>query len=115
MLNTFNKNLSIFRKQKGLSQKELASFLNISHRMITYYENEAKNIPLNKLNIIAKILEITPADLVTPIKNKKKESIINIDTKLLKKLQNLKNLPDRDQRAISNYINALVEKNKKKN
>jgi len=115
MLNTFNKNLSIFRKQKGLSQKDLAKLLNVSHRMITYYENEAKNIPFDKLHAIAEVLKINPADLVTPIKNKKKESVANIDTKLLKKLIKIKNLPDRDQRSISNYINALIEKNEKKN
>ena len=114
MRNTFNKNLAIFRKQKGLSQRELAKLINTTHRMIAYYENETKSIPLDKLNLIAKILGVNPGVLVNPISNGK-EKILNFDIRLLKKIQQINELPDRDQRAINNHINALIEKNNLKN
>jgi len=113
MKNIFNKNLSTYRKKRGLSQRELAKRLGVSHRTIAYYESETNSIPLDKLEAIANILNISPGELVIKNQNSNKQ-FEDIDVRLLKKLMEIKALPDRDQRAISNYINALIEKNKKK-
>lgn len=107
--NTFNTNLTLFRKRKGLSQRELARLLDVSHRTIAYYETETTSIPLDKLELIAKILHVTPGDLVNPI-DESFNTFLDIDVRLLKKLRSMKKLPDRDQRAISNHINALLSK-----
>lgn len=111
MPNTFNVNLAIFRKKRGLSQRELAKKINTTHRMIAYYENETNSIPLDKLKLLAEILHVTPGELVTPLSNENKK-MENIDVRLVKKLQGIEKLPDRDKRAINNHINALIEKNK---
>ena len=111
MKNAFNTNLEIYRKRKGLSQRDLAKLLNVSHRTIAYYENETTSVPVDKLESIAEILSVKPGDLVNSSNNSGKVKYQEIDTRLLKKVIELKNLPDRDQRAISNYINALIEKN----
>src|SRR4030042_2563001 len=111
MKNAFNTNLEIYRKRKVLSQRDLAKLLNVSHRTIAYYENETTSVPVDKLESIAEILSVKPGDLVNSSNNSGKVKYQEIDTRLLKKVIELKNLPDRDQRAISNYINALIEKN----
>ena len=109
--NIFNRNLALFRKRSGLSQREFAKRLGVTHRTIAYYESETNSIPLDKLEKIAIILNINPGDLVNSIENNVKH-FPEVDLKLVKKLQQIKQLPDRDQRAISNHINALVDKNK---
>ena len=114
MKSNFNTNLEIYRKRKGLSQRDLAKLLNVSHRTIAYYENETTSVPVDKLESIAKILSVKPGDLMNPSNNSGKVKYQEIDTRLLKKIIEIKSLPDRDQRAISNYINALIEKNKLK-
>ncbi|MBB6480891.1 helix-turn-helix domain-containing protein [Spirochaeta isovalerica] len=111
MKNTFNNNMALFRKRKGLSQRELAQIVGISHRTIAYYEAETNSIPLDKLENIAEALGVLPGDLVNPVDEKVREKI-ELDLKLVKKLQQIKQLPDRDQRAISNHINALIDKNR---
>jgi transcriptional regulator with XRE-family HTH domain len=111
--NTFNSNMALFRKRKGLSQRELAKILDISHRTIAYYEAETNSIPLDRMEKIADALGILPGDLINPISKQEKEEI-DLDLKLVKRLQQIKELPDRDQRAISNHINALIEKNNQK-
>ena len=103
--------MALFRKRKGLSQRELAKIVDISHRTIAYYEAETNSVPLDKLDLIAEALDVLPGDLVNPIE-KKNRMAIDLDLNLVKKLQQIKKLPDRDQRAISNHINALIDKNK---
>jgi transcriptional regulator with XRE-family HTH domain len=113
MKNTFNKNLAAYRKRRGLSQRELAKKLGVSHRTIAYYESETNSIPLDKLEEIARILNINSGALISNDNDSTKQ-FENIDLRLVKKLIEIKKLPDRDQRAISNYINALIERNKNK-
>ena len=62
MKNIFNKNLAIYRKQRGLSQRELAKLINTTHRTIAYYENETNSIPVDKLEKLAKVLNVSPGD-----------------------------------------------------
>ena len=112
-MNTFNKNLTFFRKQKGISQSQLAKLINTTHRMIAYYENETTSIPLEKINKLAEILNISPSDLVTPIENNK--NLIdtnNTDIRIFKKIKEIEKLSERDQRAILNHIDALIFKRK---
>jgi len=111
MKNTFNINLEIYRKKKGLSQRDLAKLLKVSHRTIAYYENETTSVPFDKLERIAAILNVKPGDLVTPVNNDNKLKYQEIDTRLFKKFLEIRNLPDRDQRSVSNYVNALIDKN----
>ena len=105
--------MALYRKRKGLSQRELGKILGISPRTVAYYEAETNSIPLDRLENIAEALDISPGDLVTPIDGKTKEKI-ELDLSLVKKLKQIKQLPDSDQKAISNHINALIDKNNQK-
>jgi transcriptional regulator with XRE-family HTH domain len=56
---TFSKNLIRLRKERRLSQSELAKLTNISKRMITYYETKAVKPPIDKIESIAKALNVS--------------------------------------------------------
>ncbi|VEU82750.1 HTH-type transcriptional regulator immR [Acholeplasma hippikon] len=52
------------RKEKGLSQQELADKLNISQMMISKYENKSIDPSLERLVEIASILDVSLDELV---------------------------------------------------
>ncbi len=54
-----------FREQKGLTQDELAKHIKTTRQTIFKYENGiVTNIPMDKLVIIAKVLDVSPAFLM---------------------------------------------------
>ena len=57
-------NLRAFREKLGLSQQEVADFLGIQRTNISYYETEARNIPLKHLESLADLFGIDLADLL---------------------------------------------------
>ena len=55
---TFGERLVTARKEKGLTQKELASLLNISPTRLNYWEKDKRFPPIPMLNSISEILGI---------------------------------------------------------
>lgn len=41
------KNLKLFREKLGLSQQQLADYLEINREEVSYYENAQRNMPLH--------------------------------------------------------------------
>lgn len=56
---TFSENLRILRKDKKISQTQLAQDLGVSQRTISHYENGSAEPSLDGLCRIADLLEIT--------------------------------------------------------
>jgi len=111
--NIFSRNLVRFRKLKQLSQRELAKKLNISHRMVSYYEKNPQTIQIEKIKLIASTLDVKISDFFND------DNIISVVDRLkpnlLKKLEETNNLPAKEQKELGTFINFLLEKNKKKN
>ena len=62
---TLGERIKFFRERKGLGQTELASLVNISKQRLYKYENNIiTNIPSDKIEMIAKKLDTTPAILM---------------------------------------------------
>jgi len=109
---TFGANLSALRKAKGLSQRDLAKATGISQRMIVYYENRATIPPIEKINKLATALQLTVADLLdSSVSNKE---LLSLNTRTLKKVKLLEQLPATEQRKVLDYINALIAQHGKK-
>ena len=106
---TFSKNLIKFRKINNLSQQELGKFSGISQRMIAYYEDSPNSISIEKIKILTKILKISISDLFED-EAKSNEILNDVDIRWLKKLKQIKNMPDYEQRIIWNHINSTIEK-----
>ncbi len=117
----FSLNLIRLRKEKGLTQRNLAEITGLSNRLIAFYETKAKNPPIEKLHLIADALGVTINQL-TERKNSRRltipkdltDLITEIDTKTLKKLVLIKKLPPNDRAVVYNLINRLVENNRLK-
>jgi len=79
------------RKEKGLTQKDMAKKLNISQPAYSYYEKGDKPLPVNQLKKVLEILEIEAdqlKELDDPIESIKKslERIADSLEKIEKKL-----------------------------
>lgn len=103
------KNLIRLRKEKGLSQKELSELSGISRRMIVYYETKPINPPLDKLEILANALNATINDLVGEKGLTKKEGVFtNLDTRTIKKLEQLLSLSQNERHFVYKLIDKLI-------
>lgn len=60
---TFGKNLNFYRLQQGLTQKEMASKLNMVREQYGRYERGITELDYAKIISVCQILNITPNDL----------------------------------------------------
>lgn len=112
------------RKQRelaGISQTDLAEKVKISKQTLYKYENNiVTNIPSDKVEEIAKILNISPAYLMGWIDNlndfddnyKKSDLVVDLlsDTCFLEHIEKLKNLTKEHQQTIFDNIDFWHEK-----
>ncbi|MBI3265947.1 MAG: helix-turn-helix transcriptional regulator [Chlamydiae bacterium] len=104
----FGKRLAEIRKARGLSQRDLARELGISNRMVAYYEAQTQYVPSNLLIPLTKILKI-PVEELLGVKNFKE--YINPQAKSLwKKLRKAELLPKKDQKALLDHLEALLQR-----
>ena len=107
---SFGKRLTLLRKERGMTMKELAAKVGTSLRAIHYYEKQSKYPPVPLLPKFSKELNVSIEELIgfKSIKSKPDPE----DVALLKKLKKVKSLPQRDRDALFHYINALASKNR---
>lgn len=105
----FGQRLASLRKSKGITQIDLAAAIGSTQRAISYYENEGGYPPAPIVGELAKAIGITSDELLglSGKKSSKKES--QETKRLWKKFQQIKQLPEKDQRAIIRMINSLVQ------
>ena len=112
-ISTFSKNLTRIRKERALSQYDLADITGISQQMIAHYETNVTKPPLDKIELIAKTLKV---DISKLLYNENPDSstdvdITKFDTRSLKKLQEILSLPQNDRADIYRLLNKLIRKN----
>ena len=61
----FPDKLQYLRIKKGLTAEELAELTNVTPASISYYENGKRKPRINTLNQLAKVLDVTPEELIT--------------------------------------------------
>ena len=94
-----------FRKQKGLSQGELAEMLNIHQSMVTRWEKDKVQPRPESLNRLAEILGISPDELFGA-----KSAMRLQDPKLSELLGQLHKLSPKDLEALTSVIEAMLTK-----
>ncbi len=110
----FSQNMAKFRKEKGISQQDLANMTGLSQRMIAYYETEAVKPPIDKIGIIAKALNVNINDLLgiheepTDVQNE----LMNIDRRTLKKLKVILSLPKHQRHIIYTMAESFLKQKK---
>jgi len=108
----FGKRLATLRKERGLTQQQLAKVTGISARMIAYYEVQTKHPPTHLILPLAKALRVS-ADELLGIKDIKHQ-LDPEHAALWRRLKKAEALPKRDQKALFHYLDALLKKNKAK-
>ena len=104
----FGERLTRLRKARGITQIQLAEVIGSTQRAISYYENEAAHPPALVLPDLAKALGVSLEELLG-VKKMKAEKQDPETRRLWKKFQQVRALPERDQRALIRMINSLVQ------
>lgn len=104
----FGERLAALRKQRGLTQVQLAQRIGSTQRAISYYETAVGHPPAPAVAALAKALGVTSDELLglEPPRERPKDSPET--RKLWKKFQRLRLLSTKDQRAIIRLINTCL-------
>jgi transcriptional regulator with XRE-family HTH domain len=109
------KNLRLIRKSKGYTLDRLSAISGISKRMISHYETQVKRPSIEKINMLADALGVSIDELMIYGEHtKSSKSDTRLSYKILKKVRVIEELSEREQKAIFQFINTIVEKNKLK-
>lgn len=101
------KNIVRCRKARAMSQQELAKRMKATQRVVAYYENEASNIPLTKLQDFAEALDVSIAALLDESYDRR-PSVEQFDIRLIRKLKQIHSLPKRPRDALWHAINNAL-------
>jgi transcriptional regulator with XRE-family HTH domain len=109
----FSQNLIRLRKIQHISQKKLSELSGISQRMINYYEKHAINPPLDKIEAIAKALNVSVNDLIETknfldSSNTMPQELLKLDTKTLEKIKIILSLPKQQRHIVYSIAEALL-------
>ncbi len=104
----FGERLVDLRKQRGLSQMELARRIGSTQRAISYYEVVAPFPPAEVLVQIAQALRVPTDELLGLRRLKDGNGEDRKHLRLWRKFRKILDLPEKDQRAISRMIHSLA-------
>ena len=97
-----------FRKDRGLTQKELADQLGVSQPVVSDYENDVIRIPADVVIQLAAVLTVSSDELLGL---KGSDTIKGIQNRRLnRRLVAIEKLNKRDQEALLRTIDAFVSK-----
>ena len=101
----FGQRLFDARKVRGITQQELADKLGITKRMVANYEGNSEGPSVERLEDIAKALNVTVSYLLgeSTLKTVKEDVSPNIR----KHIEVLKELPQKDQKKVLEYAELL--------
>jgi transcriptional regulator with XRE-family HTH domain len=105
----FGARLFTARKARNYTQQELADLLGVTKRTIAYYESDTEGPTISVLMEIAKALNVTASYLIGESTQKSIE--LDVPNHLKKPVDQLKELPPKDQKNVVRTIEALTTEN----
>jgi transcriptional regulator with XRE-family HTH domain len=107
---TLGRRIARLRREKGLTQAELAQRLQVSQPVVSDYENDVIRLPADVVVQIAQILAASTDELlgVKPPVARSGAGIKN--RRLYRRMQEIEKLPRRDQDALLRTIEAFISK-----
>ena len=99
--------LAQLRKDRGITQKEMAKKLDVTQSMVSDYENGIFRIHGDLIVKIAKVLDVSADELLGLNKTQGSKPTIQ-NKRIFKKLHDIDKLPKRDQEALLRTINAFL-------
>lgn len=121
MNNTIGENIKKVRKQKHMTQRELAEAIGMRDAAISQYEKGIVTPPLETLKQLADVLGINPADLIdyTPMEKALEQWAENYDANNLPDevklplLRSFAQLNDDGRNKVIEYVEDITPKYKK--
>jgi transcriptional regulator with XRE-family HTH domain len=107
-----SRTLRRLRKERGLSQYDLAELTGISQRMIHHCESYVSEPQLSKIALIAKALKVETPALLENHEIWDASDAGRIDTRSLKKLRDILELPPADRSFLYRTLSNLARKNR---
>lgn len=101
--------LARFRRDKGLTQKELAERLGVSQPVVSDYENDVIRLSADVVLQLARILEVS-TDEILGLQRETRATGAPKDRRLARRLKAIDALPKRDQEALLRTIDAFIAK-----
>jgi transcriptional regulator with XRE-family HTH domain len=106
----FNERLAALRKAAGFTQVELAAELEVSQRMVAYYESAGATPPAHLLPAIAKALGVSIDALYGHDAPKRKLAKQEGDSRLRRRLLAVEKLGTAEKRQVLQLIDAFIER-----
>lgn len=103
----FGARLAAIRQRRGLTQAELGGLVDVSNRVIAYYEADGAQPPGALLVELARALGVTTDELLGLVTAP--EKVPPRAARLRKRLQKVEALPAADQRTVLKLVDALHE------
>lgn len=97
------------RREKGLTQEELAQALDVTQPVVSDYERGRLRLHGELIVALTEILGVSADDLLGLQTAKARPSAIK-NRRLLRQVQELEKLPKRDQQAVIRTIEAFLAK-----
>lgn len=97
------------RKQKNLSQSELADKVGISYAQIGRYETKGSQPPAETLKKIADALGVSPDFLIYGTSDEKAKTKLT-DADLINQFKAIENMDEEDKNVIKKLIDAFITK-----
>lgn len=106
----FGRRLSEMRKNAGLTQTQLAEKINVSQKVITYWERESVGLKADQLIAVADALSISVDSLLGRNVSKPKGGPVG---KARQIFEQVSTLPRRQQERIAGVVEALIDQAEK--
>ena len=105
----FGKRLAKLRKSCGLTQQELGDKIEVSRRVIAYYEGETKYPPAHLVIPIAKALGVTTDELLG-VQKVEADNFDESMAKLWRKLKVVGSFSEKDKKAVLHFVSTIAQK-----
>lgn len=104
---SFGARLADLRKAAGFTQAELADEIDVSRRMLAYYEVQSEHPPTHLLPAIARALQLSTDELlgIAPARRATKPA----NSRLQRRLAQIEKLEPTEKRQILQVLDTLIE------
>lgn len=106
---TVGARITLLRKERGMTQAELAQQLGVSQPVVSDYEHDVIRIPADVVAQLAQILNTSADEILGLVIEAPRNSTIK-NRRLLRQVQAMEKLSKRDQDALLRTIDAFLSK-----
>lgn len=105
---TIGQRLARLRKERGITQEEISNALEVSQPVVSDYERGGLRLHAEQIVLLAKLMRVSTDELLGLEAQKRNGGAKNV--KLARRIQQIEQLPQRDQQAIFRTIDAFISK-----